>query len=167
MCINWLVEANGKERFPFTCSMVQDAADVNKYNLVCSPKGVCFGWSKLVSPKHCFGHYFQICLALTFFYNYRKYPSFNHNKIGISLSMFFLLKVSRSVPRNIAGVNLFPCQASGPVSSSVRHPPWIETKLASYWSDPCIQSSHWPQLFTQTEVRSSEKSLLESRRPRK
>merc|ERR1711971_1209895 len=43
MCINWLVEANGKERFPFTCSMDQDAADVNKYNLVCSPKGVCFG----------------------------------------------------------------------------------------------------------------------------
>merc|ERR1711971_349977 len=43
MCINWLVEANGKERFPFTCSLVQDAADVNKYNLVCSPKGVCFG----------------------------------------------------------------------------------------------------------------------------
>jgi len=42
MCINWLVEANGKERFPFTCSMVQDAADVNKYNLSCSPKGVCF-----------------------------------------------------------------------------------------------------------------------------
>merc|ERR1711971_382870 len=43
MCINWLVEANGKKRFPFTCSMVQDAADVKKYNLSCSPKGVCFG----------------------------------------------------------------------------------------------------------------------------
>ena len=57
--------------------------------------------------------------------------------------------------------------ASVPASSSVRHPRCIETKLASYWSDPCIQSTHWPQLFTQTEVRSSEKSLLESRRPRK
>ena len=46
MCINWLVEANGRERFPFTCcTMVQevellDAADVTKqkYILSCDPK---------------------------------------------------------------------------------------------------------------------------------
>ena len=162
MCINWLVEANGKERFPFTCSMEQDAADVNKYNLVCSPKGVCYGWSKLDSSKHCFGHYFQICLALTLFYNYRKY-----HLITIKLESAVYVLLAKSVTICSSKYCWRKFVASVPVSSSVRHPRWKETMLASYWLDLCIQSTHWPQLFTQTEVRSSEKSLLESRRPRK
>ena len=42
MCINWFVETNGVDRFPFTCKLIEDPAVVDKYNLDCEQGGVCY-----------------------------------------------------------------------------------------------------------------------------